>query len=184
VDHSLISKKGGFIIHHHNKLRDLEPDLLSMVCNDVEIEPQLQDVIGEQLSSGSNLAKKARLDIHACGFWEQHQSPFLEIHVCHPNAESYKQLEPKQIYHLHKNEKKCSYLRCVLDIEHSSFTPLVFTSTGGMGPECLRFHSCLAELTANKKGEHFSRTISWIRARTSIALLRSVLFQEQSEDVK
>ena len=77
-------KKGGFIIPHHNELRDLEADLLSMVCSDVEIEPQLQDVTGEQLSSGSNLAKEARLDIHACGFWEQHQYAFFDIRVCHP----------------------------------------------------------------------------------------------------
>ena len=175
VDHSMVCKKGGFIIQRHSELRDLEADLLSMVCNDVEIEPQLQDVTGEQLSSGSNLAKEARLDIHARGFWEQHQSAFFDIRVCHPNAESYKQLEPKQIYRLHENEKKRSYSRRVLDIEHGSFTPLVFTSTGGMGPECLRFHSRLAELIANKKGEHYSTTISWIRARTSFALLRSAL---------
>ena len=30
-------------------------------------------------------------------------------------------------------------------------------------------------LIANKKGKHFSRTISWMRARTSFALLRSAL---------
>ena len=76
---------------------------------------------------------------------------------------------------VYENEKKRSYSRRVLDIEHGLFTPLVFTSTGGMGPECLRFHSRLAELIANKKGEHYSRTISWIRARTSFALLRSAL---------
>ena len=81
----------------------------------------------------------------------------------------------EQIYRLHANEKKRSYSRRVLDIEHGSFTPLVFTSTGGMCPECLRFHSRLAELIADKKGEHYSRTISWIRARTSFALLRSAL---------
>ena len=98
-------KKGGFIIQRHNELRDLEADLLSMVCNDVEIEPQLQDVTGEQLSSGCNLAKEARLDIHARGFWEQRQSAFFDIRVCHPNAESYKQLEPKQIYRLHEMKR-------------------------------------------------------------------------------
>ena len=128
VDHSMVCKKGGFIIQRHNELRDLEADLLSMVCNDVEIEPQLQDVTGEQLSSGSNLAREARLDIHARGFWEQHQSALFDIRVCHPNTESYKQLEPKQIYRLHENEKKRSYSTRALDIEHGSFTPLVFTS--------------------------------------------------------
>ena len=101
----MVCKKGGFIIQRHNELRDLEADLLSMVCNDVEIEPQLQDVTGEQLNSGSNLAKEARLDIHARGFWEQRQSAFFDIRVCHPNAESCKQLEPKQIYRLHEMKR-------------------------------------------------------------------------------
>ena len=128
-------------------------------------------ITGEQLSSGSNLAKEARLDIHARGFWEKHQSAFFDIRVCHPNAESYKQMEPKQIYRLHENEKKRSYSRRVLDIEHGSFTPLVFTSTGGMGPECLRFHSRLAELIADKKGEHYSRTISWITDKNFLCFI-------------
>jgi len=134
----MVCAKGGFIIQRHNELRDLEADLLSMVCNGVEINPKIQEVTGEQLSSGSNLAKEARLDIQTRGFWEQHQSTFCDIRVCLPNAESYKQLEPKQIYRLHENEKKRSYTRRVLDIEHGSFTPLVFTFTGGMGPEWSR----------------------------------------------
>jgi len=63
----------------------------------------------------------------------------------------------------------------VLDIEHGTFTPLSFTTTGGMGKECLGYHSRLAELIAIKKGEHYAKMISWIRARTSFALHRSAL---------
>ena len=37
VHHAMICRRGGFIIQRHNKLRDLEADMLSMVCNDVEI---------------------------------------------------------------------------------------------------------------------------------------------------
>ena len=122
-----------------------------MVCRDVEIEPALQDNSGEQLSRGSNLAQDARLDIHARGFWEHQQSEFFDVRVCHPNADSYKDLEPQQIYRRH--EKKRLYSKIVLDIEHGTFTPLVFTTTGGMGKECLRYHSRLAELIAIKKGE-------------------------------
>ena len=70
VDHAMICKRGGFITQRHNELRDLEADLLSMVCSDVEIEPVLQDISGEQLGRGSNRAPDARLDIHARGFWE------------------------------------------------------------------------------------------------------------------
>ena len=61
----------------------------------------------------------------------------------------------------------------MLDIEHGTFTPLVFTTTGGMEKECLRFHSRLTELIATKKEEHYAKTVSWIRARASFALLRS-----------
>ena len=38
-------------------------------------------------------------------------------------------------------------------IEKGTFTPLVFTTTGGMADECVNYHSRLAELIANKKGE-------------------------------
>ena len=44
-----------------------------------------------------------------------------------------------------------------------------------MGKECLNYHSRLAELIAIKKGEDYAKTISWIRARISFALLRSAL---------
>ena len=83
-------------------------------------------------------------------------------------------LEPQQIYRLHENEKKRQYSSRVLDIKDGTFTTLMFT-TGGMGKEFLNYHSRLAELIAIKKGEDFAKTISWIRATTIFALLRSAL---------
>ena len=38
--------------------------------------------------------------------------------------------------------------------------------------ECARYHARLAELFAIKKGETYSTTVSWIRAKVSFALLR------------
>ena len=114
-------------------------------------------------------------DIHARGFWERHRSAFFDVMVCHPNAVSYRDLEAQQIYRIHENEKKRLYSRRVLDIEYGTFTPLVFPTTGGMGKECLMYHSRLAQLIAIKKGEQYAKTISWIRTRTSFALLRSAL---------
>ena len=120
------------------------------------------------------------MDIRAGGLWDPQSSAFFDVRVCHPNAESYKD----QIYRIHENDKKWSYSRRVLDVEHGSFTPLVFTTTGGMGKECIRYHSRLAELIAAKKGEQYSQTISWIRARTSFALLRSALVCLRGSRVK
>ena len=146
-----------------------------MVCSDVEIEPVLQDISGEYLKRGSNKAQDARLDIYARGFWERHRSAFFDVWVCHPNAVSYKDLEPQLLYRIHENEKKRLYSKRVTHIELGTFTLLVFTTTGGMGKECLMYHSRLAQLIAIKKGEQYAKTISWIRTRTPFALLRSAL---------
>ena len=86
-------------------------------------------------------------------FWERQRSTFLDVRVCHPNADSYRDLTPKQIYKKHENEKKRQYAERVREFEQETFTPLVFTTTGGKADECVKYHSRLAELIANKKGE-------------------------------
>ena len=44
-----------------------------------------------------------------------------------------------------------------------------------MVDECVKYHSRLAELIANKKGESYSSAISWIRAKVSFAIVRSAI---------
>ena len=100
---------------------------------------------------------------------------FFDVRVCHPNADSYRELSPKQIFRQHENEKKRQYASRVMEVEHATFTPFVFTTTGGMAEECLRYHNRLAELIAIKKGEDYANTVSWIRAKISFAILRSAL---------
>ena len=175
VDHAMVCQRGGFIIQRHNDLRDLEEEMPRMVYNDVEVEPVLQEVIGETLNHGANKAPDARLDIHARGFWERQRSALFDVRLCQPNADSYRDLTPKQIYKKHENEKKRQYAERVMEIEQGTFTPLVFTTTGGMADECVKYHSRLAELIATKKGESYSSAISWIRAKVSFAIVRSAI---------
>ena len=59
--------------------------------------------------------------------------------------------------------------------EQATFTPLVFSTTVRMAVGFKRYHSRLAALIATKKGENYATTMSWIRAKVSIALLRSAL---------
>ena len=83
-------------------------------------------------------------------------------------------LTPRQIYRMHENYKERMYSKRVTEIEQGTLTPLVFTTSGGMGKECLMYHSRLAELIASrKKGDIYSKTMAWIRAK--IAILRSAL---------
>ena len=72
--------------------------------------------------------------------------------MCHRNTNSYRDLTPKQIYKRHENEKKRQYAERVMEIEQGTFTPLVFTITGGMADECVKYHSRLAELIAQFPG--------------------------------
>ena len=91
-------KRGGFVIQRHNELRDLVGEMLRMVCNGVEIEPVLQDITGEELNRGVNTALDARLDIVARGFWERQRSAFFDVRICHPNTDSYGDMDLNQIY--------------------------------------------------------------------------------------
>ena len=77
----------------------------------------------------------------------------------------------KQIYMYKKreNEKKRQHAERVMEIEQGTFTPLVFTTIGGMADECVRYHSRLAELIANKNRESYSSAISRIRAKVSFS---------------
>ena len=124
----MICQRGGLLIQRHNEIRDLQAELLDMVCYDVEIEPSLQVLTGEELNRGANTAPDARLDVHCRGFWERQWAAFFDIRVCHPNADSYKDLNPKQIYRLHKNEQKRKYASRVIEVEQGTFMPPVFTT--------------------------------------------------------
>ena len=60
---------------------------------------------GEGGGGGANTAPDALLDIYARGFWSRQGSTFFDLRVCHPNAESYMNPNPQQIYRQHENDK-------------------------------------------------------------------------------
>ena len=171
----MICQRGGLVIQYHNDIRDLEAELLDMVCYDIAIEPTLQPLASEELSRGANTAVDARLDVHCRGFWERQRATFFDIWVCHPKVDSYKELSAKQIYKLHKDKKKQKYVSRIIEVENRTFTPLVFTTTGGMSQECQRYHSRLAEFISSKKQENYATTVTWIRTKVSFAILRTAL---------
>ena len=170
-----VYQRGGLVIQRNNEIRDLQAKLLDMICYDLQVEPALQPITGEELARGTNQAPDARLDIHCRGFWEQQRAAFFHTRVCYPNADSNRDLSPKQIYRIHEKEKKRKHNSRITEIEQGTFTPLVFTITGGMADECLRYHSRLAKLLSAKKQERYATTISWVRAKVSFAILQIAL---------
>ena len=98
----MICKRGGFVIQRHNELKDLEAEMLCTVCNVVETEPVLQGITGEELNREANTAPDALLYIVARGFWERQRSAFFDVRICHPNADSYRDMDLNQIYRQHE----------------------------------------------------------------------------------
>ena len=78
-------KKGGVVTIRHNELRDLTVKILSQVCYDIEIEPTLVPLSGEDLSNRTaNRSNEARLDVRAGGFWKKGQQAFFDLRVSEP----------------------------------------------------------------------------------------------------
>ena len=184
VDHAMVCPFGGFPIIRHNEVRDLTASLLTAVCHNVATEPCLQPITSETFPLAStNTRDDARLDVKARGFWSRGQDAFFDVRVFYPNAPSYRSLSLTSAYKHHEDAKKREYGHRVRDVEHGVFTPLVFTSTGGMGREATVFYHRLADLLATHWGQDYSSTINWLRCRLSFALLRSACFVHSRKQV-
>ena len=177
VEHALSCSRGGFPSIRHNEIRDIAADLLSEACHSVGTEPELQHVTEEQLTHRSaNREDGARLDIVATNFWgRDRQRAFFDVRVFNPSAQSYRDTSMPQCYRRNELEKKRAYDERVREIEHASFSPLVFCTSGGMAPTATVVYKRIASMISSKHDKPYSRTMHWIRCRLSFSLLRSAI---------
>ena len=175
IDHALVCKLEGYTIMRHNEVRNLEADLLSAVCRDVQTEPALIPLSGQNFGRSANHQDMARLDVSARGFWGPMEKAFFDVRIFHPNADSNRSKTLPQLFASHDTEKKRTYNQRIIDVEHATFTPLVFSTSGGESLECLRYHKRLATLLQIKRGESYSESITYVRRRTRFCILRTTL---------
>jgi hypothetical protein len=160
----------------HNKIRDLEAEIMQEVCQDVKIEPTLLPVVNDNLlAATTNQTENARLDVSAIGVYGPHEKTFLDIRIMHPNCPSYVNKSIEKIYEEHEKSKKREYNERVIQVEKGSFTPIVFSTFGGMGKETTVYHKRIAQLIAKKRGETYSSVMNFMRTRLRFCLLKSVL---------
>ena len=175
VEHALSCKTGGFPAVRHNEVRDITASLLTEVCHGVSTEPHLQSLSGESMSHRSvNTEVGARLDVAMYGFWgSRFEKAFLDVRVFNPSAQSNRHGSLAAVYRRHELEKKRQYEQWVRDIERATFTPLVMSTTGGMGKAASTFYKRLASMLSEKRDVSYGKTMNWIRCRLSFALLRA-----------
>ena len=62
-----------------------------------------------------------------------------------------------------------------MQIEKGTFTPLVFSTTGGMAPEAQKVLKRLAEKTSRTKNQRYCDVMTFIRRRIRYDLLRTTI---------
>lgn len=167
VDHALSCAKGGYTYMRHDNIRDTEAKILSEVCRDVTTEPHL--------IPSTELGNQARLDISARGVWSALDKTLFDVRIFHPGCKSYQNMDMETIYKRHEREKKNKYLEHVTNREKCSFTPLIFSTSGGEGPEAAKFHKRLATLLSKKRNILYSEAISYVRRLLRFSILRTTL---------
>ena len=151
---------GGLPIVRHNEIRDITADWLNEICLDVEKEPQLQPLNDETI-----LPRTANREDEAAGciFWCKGFPP--------PTRQATETPVPA-LYRQHELGEKREYGDRIREIEHASFTPLIFSTTGGLTKEITVAYKRIAEMLALKRKLHYSITLTWMRCMLSFALIR------------
>ena len=95
-----------------------------------------------------------------------HQRPRLlgqpvseSIFLCTPNAQS----QLASVYRKQEREKQRNYEQGIREIELSAFTPLMFSTSGGMAKCASVTYKRLTSLLSTKRDQPYSLVIAWLR---------------------
>ena len=105
----------------------------------------------------------------------RHECAYFDMRVFYPHARSYRHRTLEQLYRAQEQDKRRDYEDRVRNVERGTFTPLVFSATGGAGPAATTFLKRLADKLSEKRNSSYSQTAGWLRCRLSFALLRASL---------
>ena len=103
---------------------------------------------------------------------------FTDVRVFHPHAPTNAAMKVPQMYHHHERLKKRHYNARVIQVEKGTFTPLVFSTTGGIGLETERFIRRLAEkMTTKSEAILYSKNIKVFDISESLQAFRNRYLQ-------
>ena len=65
----------------------------------------------------------------------------------------------------------------MLEVEHGSFTPVIFRTNAGFGQECSKYLKKLARKLSEKTDIDYGNVITWLRTHISMEIIRSSLLR-------
>ena len=104
IEHALSCAKDGFPSIRYNEICDLTATLLTEVCKDVCVEPDLQPITYEVMrGTTANTQTGTWLDIAANGFWGgTFERTYFNVRIFNPHAPSNKHSDPWAVYRRHE----------------------------------------------------------------------------------
>ena len=111
----------------HDRIRDTLANILEEVCTDVQTEPHLIPIEADFDVKKTTAIKgdKARLDVSCVGLWSPLERTFMDVRIVHPCSPSYKNVPVETLLRNNERAKKRSYNMRVIQVEKSTFTPMV-----------------------------------------------------------
>ena len=103
------------------------------------------------------------------------QKVFCDVRVFNPLTKCHRNKPITKVHEINEKEKKVKYAARITQVEHGSFTPLVFSCFGGMSRECSFFYTKLAEKLAEKRRLNTSEAISYVRTKINFSLINSLV---------
>ena len=177
IQHALDCNLGGYRTLQHNEVRDLVAECLRETrFSAVEAEPQLQPLSGESfILKSANKEEEARSDVKCVGFWKKLRQAYFDIKVVSPYARSNLNKPHKRLYRDAEQQKDRESKARINQVEQGDFTPLVFTTAGGMAPRMHLFLKRISQTMSEQQDLVNSVVSGWLRCRFSFALLRTTL---------
>ena len=94
------------------------------------------------------------------------------MRVFNPLAPSNSSSSLSSTFKKHENIKHRTYGQRIREVEHTSFTPIVLSATGGFAHEASVFYKRLACLLSTNE---YSVVLGWLRCSLCFSLLRSAI---------
>ena len=111
-------------------------------------------------------------DVSAHGFWKRGTTAMFDIRIVNLDVGSYLRMTPEKARANAEKEKKDLYLQACLE-RRSTFTPTVYSADVIPGAEALAAQKRLAALLSYKLKREYSEMFGFLRARMSLAIVRS-----------
>ena len=152
-----------------------EEDVLGEIRSTFQVSFLSEETFPHRTKNLEDNARLGRLDVKALGFWgNERQCAFFGVRVFNPFVPSHANQTIQSSYRKNEKGKRRQYEKRITDIEHGSFTPLVMSATGGLGPSARVFYNRLAPMISQMHSSPYWETMKMIRCKLAFSLVESV----------